>query len=111
MMEKNKEILKKQKRQSALKEELLEIKRKTPSYIIGFILFVAVGLYFLEDNFYQFFGNSVNFIIGIVIFLCLFSLFFIYRSYKIIKKKELESQEIGVQLYQLMKLDVTPKNE
>ena len=110
-MEKNKEILKKQKRQSALKEEVQEIKRKTPSYIIGFILFVAVGLYFLEDKFYQFFGNSVNFIIGIVIFLCLFSLFLVYRSNKKIKKKELESQEIGVQLYQLMKLEVTPKNE
>jgi hypothetical protein len=110
-MEKNKEILKKQKKQSELKKEVLDIKKKTPSYIVGFVLFVAIGLYFLEDKFYQFFGNSVNFIIGIVIFLCLFSLFFIYRSYKIIKKKELESQEIGVQLYQLMKLDVTPKNE
>lgn len=110
-MDKNKEILNKQKRQSQLKKEVQDIKKKIPTYIIGFFFFVAVSLYFLEHKFYEFFGNSVNFIIGIVIFLCLFSLFFVFRSYHIIKKKELEAKILGSQLYHLMKLEVTPKNE
>lgn len=110
-MDKNKEILDKQKKQSQLKKEVKNIKKKLPSYIIGFIFFVAVSLYFLEDKFYKFFGNSVNFIIGIVITLCLFSLFFIFRSYNVIKKKEQQAKAIGAQLYHLMKLEVTPKNE
>ena len=110
-MDKNAEILNKQKRQSQLKKEVQDIKKKLPSFIIGFIFFVAVSLYFLENKFYKFFGNSVNFIIGIVIFLCIFSLFFVLRSYKIIKKKEQESKAIGAQLYHLMKLEVAPKNE
>ena len=50
-------------------------------------------------------------ILGIVLFLCVFSLFFVFRSYHIIKKKEKEAKVIGAQLYHLMKLEVTPKNE
>ena len=110
-MDKNKEIIKKQKKQSQLKKEVKAIKKKLPKFIIGFIFFVAVSLYFSENKFYDFFGNSVNFIIGIVIFLCLFSLFFVFRSYHIIKKKEKEAKTLGSQLYHLMKLEVAPKNE
>jgi predicted membrane channel-forming protein YqfA (hemolysin III family) len=110
-MDKNAEILNKQKRQSQLKKEVQDIKKKLPSFIIGFIFFVAVSLYFFEQKFYEFFGNSVNFIIAIVIFLCLFSLFFVFRSYRIIKKKEKEAKTLGSQLYHLMKLEVAPKNE
>ncbi|KGL64328.1 hypothetical protein [Polaribacter sp. Hel1_85] len=110
-MDKNKEILNKQKRQTELKQEVKDIKKKLPTFIIGFIFFTIVSLYFLENKFYQFFGNSVNFVIGIVIFLCIFSFFFIFTSYLQIKKREKESRIIGSQLYQLQKLEVEPKDE
>ena len=59
-MDKKKEILNKQKRQSEIKKEIKEIKKRLPSFIIGFIFFTLVSLYFLEEKFYQFFGNSVD---------------------------------------------------
>jgi hypothetical protein len=110
-MDKNTEILIKQKKQNELKAEVQEMKKKLPTYIIGFIFFVAVSLYFLEDKFYHFFGNSANFILIAVIILCLFSFLFILRAYIVIKKKQKESKAIGVQLYNLMKLEVDPINE
>ena len=110
-MDKNTEILSKQKKQNELKAEVQQIKNKLPKYILGFIFFVAVSLYFLEDKFFDFFGNSANFIFSTVIILCLFTFFFILRSYIVIKKKQKESKEIGVQLYNLMKLDVNSVNE
>ena len=110
-MDKNKEILNKQKRQNELKHEVKKIKKKLPSLIIGFIFFTFISLYFLEDKFYQFFGNSVNFVRSSVIILGVFTLFYILRSYMKIRKKERESKEIGSQLYKLMKLEVETRNE
>ena len=110
-MDKNTEIIIKQKQQNELKAEVQEMKKKLPKYVLGFIFFVAVSLYFLEDKFFHFFGNSVNFVISAVVLLCLFSLFFILRSYIVIKKKQKESKAIGSQLYNLMKLEVDTINE
>lgn len=110
-MDKNKEILNKQKRQNELKHEVKKIKKKLPSLIIGFIFFTFISLYFLEDKFYQFFGNSVNFVRSSVIILGVFTLFYILRSYMKIRKKERESKAIGSQLYKLMKLEVETRNE
>ena len=110
-MDKNKEILNQQKRQNQLKSEVIEIKKRLPTFIIGFIFFTFISLYFLEDKFYQFFGNSVNFFRTIIIFLGLFSLFFIFRSYSKIKKKQKESKLIGAKLYKLMKLEIDEENE
>ncbi len=110
-MNKSKEILNYQKKQNALKSEVKKIKKKLPTYIIGFVFFVVVSLYFLEDKFYAFFGNNVNYIIGLVILLSLFSLFFLLRSYIKIKNKQKESKAIGSKLYKLMKLDSNTNNE
>ena len=49
-MDKNKEVLKLQKRQNVLKSEDKIIKKKLPAYIIGFVFFAAISIYFLEDN-------------------------------------------------------------
>ena len=87
-MNKTKDIVNQQKKQRALKAEIKEIKKKLPTYIIGFVLFACISLYFLEDKFYAFFGNSVDFVRVIVIISGLFSLFFIFKSYLKIKKKE-----------------------
>lgn len=110
-MDKNKEILNKQKRQNEIKKEIKEIKKKLPSFLIGFIFFTVVSLYFLEEKFYLFFGNSVDFVRAIVILLGVFSLGFVLKSYLKIKKKEKESKAIGSQLYKLQKLEVDQKNE
>ena len=111
-MDKNKEILFKQKRQNELKIQILKLKKKLPSLIIGAIFFVAVSLYFLEDKFYHLFGNSVNFIFSAVILLGIFSTFLLLYGYFKIKIKEKEIKEIGIQLYKLnrLELDIT-KNE
>ena len=110
-MEKKEEILIEQKRQNKLKEEIQKLKKKLPSIIIGFIFFIAVSLYFLEDKFYHFFGNNANFIFTAVIILVVFSIFLILTSYFKIRKKEKEINEIGIKLYKLQKLEVEPKNE
>jgi len=111
-MDKKQQILLKQKRQNELKNEIRKLKKKLPSLIIGFIFFVFVSLYFLEDKFYHFFGNSVNFIFSTVILLCIFSLTFILKNYIKTKKKQKEVKNIGIQLYKLMKLEESiSKNE
>ena len=110
-MNKNKEILKKQKTQNKIKKEVKAIKKMLPSYIIGFIFFAIVGLYFLEDKFYHFFGNSVNLVIGFVILLTIVCLFFLFNSFIKIKKKEKESKVLGSELYKLMKLEKLTKDE
>ena len=111
-MDKNREILLKQKKQNELKLEIQQLKKKLPTLIIGFIFFIAVSLYFLEDKFYHLFGNSVNFIFSAVMLLCVFSLAFILKSYIQIKKRQKKVKNIGVELYKLMKLDEgSPKNE
>ena len=108
-MNKTAEILSKQKRQNQLKKEVKNIKKKLPSFFIGVIFFVAVILYFIENKFNIFFVNNVNFITGIVLFLCLFSLIFVFISYHIINKKKKEDKALGLQLYHLMKLEVAHK--
>lgn len=110
-MVKSSEILSQQKKQKVLKNEIKVIKKKLPTYIIGFIFFATISLYFLENSFYSFFGKNVDFIIPIIILLSLFSLFFLLRSYYTIKKKQKEAKSIGSKLYKLMKLDVDTKNE
>ncbi|MEO9571483.1 MAG: hypothetical protein ABJH82_04280 [Polaribacter sp.] len=110
-MDKNKEILKKQKRQNQIKKEVKEIKKKIPSFIIGFIFFTIVSLYFLEDSFYRFFGNSVDLVRIIVVVLGLFSFSFLLISYIKIKKREKESKDIGSQLYKLQKLEIEKEDE
>ncbi|WP_299061960.1 TIGR00366 family protein [uncultured Polaribacter sp.] len=109
-MNKQKEIRNKQKQQSELRNEVKKIKKKLPTYIIGFIFFAFIGLYFLEEKFYQLFGNSVNFVFSVVVMICLFSLFFILKSYFKIKKKKIAAKIIGAQLYELMKLEVDSEN-
>ena len=110
-MDKNKEILNKQKRQNELKNELKKSKKNIPSFIIGFIFFATISFYFLEDKFYLYFGNSVSFVRVIIIFLGLFSLFFGIKGYIKIRQKENEVKSIGSQLYKLLKLDEETKDE
>lgn len=110
-MEKSKEILNKQKKQNKLKKEVKNIKKKLPSFIIGFIFFSAISLYFLEDKFYSFFGNSVNLVIAIVILFSIICFIFLYNNFMKIKKKEKESKILGSELYKLMKLEKETKDE
>jgi cytochrome bd-type quinol oxidase subunit 2 len=103
-MQKNNEISLLQKEQKDLKKEIIEIKKKLPRYVIGFILFTVISLYFLEDKFHSHFGNAVNLILtGLIFFGCV-CLFFIYKSYNRIEKKKKESKLLGTKLYNLMKL-------
>ncbi|WP_159951430.1 hypothetical protein [Polaribacter septentrionalilitoris] len=110
-MSKNKEILEHQKKQNTLKTQVKEIKRKLPTYIIGFLLFAFVSLYFLENTFYNYFGKNVNLIIIIVVILSVFSLFILIRSYLKVKQLQRESKSIGSKLYKLMKLETETKDE
>ncbi|WP_158838646.1 hypothetical protein [Polaribacter sp. L3A8] len=110
-MDKNKEILFKQKKQNELKLEVQQMKNKLPKYIVGFIFFVAVSLYFLEDNFFHFFGNGVNFVMSAVVLLCSFLFLFLLKSYITINKKQKESKDLGIQLYNLMKLEENTVDE
>ncbi|PQJ72110.1 hypothetical protein [Polaribacter butkevichii] len=110
-MDKNDEILFKQKKQNELKLEVQQIKSKLPKYIIWFIFILAVSLYFLEDKIFHLFGNNVNFLIGAVLILCFFLFLFLLKSYITITKKQKESKDLGVQLYNLMKLEADPVDE
>ncbi|WP_343329173.1 hypothetical protein [Polaribacter staleyi] len=110
-MDKNNEILFKQKKQNELKLEIQQIKSKLPKYIIGFIFIIAVSLYFLEDKIFHLFSNSVNFVIGAVLILCSFLFLFLLKSYITITKKQKESKNLGIQLYNLMKLEADPVDE
>ncbi|MEE9409191.1 MAG: hypothetical protein V3V28_14075 [Polaribacter sp.] len=105
------EIVKQQAQQKVLKKEVESIKKKMPTYIVGFIFFTFLALYLFEDRFYQFFGNSVDFFRGTIILLGIFCLIFISKNYFSIKKKEKEIKNLSNKLYDLMKLDTKPENE
>ncbi|PWG05357.1 hypothetical protein [Polaribacter aquimarinus] len=109
-MTKNKEIALLQKNQKALKKEIIEIKKKLPTYIIGAILFTFVGLFFLENNFYDFFGNGVDIILYGVILSATICLILVYVTYLKINKKKKESKAIGTKVYNIMKLADDSKN-
>lgn len=111
IMNKNREILEHQKKQNALKTEVKEIKKKLPTYIIGFLFFATVSLYFLENTFYDYFGNSVNLIIIIVIVLSIISFSILTRSYIKVKQLQRKSKSIGTILNKLMKLESETKDE
>ncbi|QNM85806.1 hypothetical protein H9W90_01415 [Polaribacter pectinis] len=111
MDSKSQEIVRQQNKQRQLKDDIEAIKKKQPTYIIGFILFTFLSFYFLEDKFYNFFGNSVDFFITGIIILGLFCLFFIYRNHLTINKKDKEIKVISSKLYKLMKLDTKDTNE
>ena len=104
------EILNKQKKQNRLKKEVKQMKKKIPSFFIGFIFFVAISLYFIENLFKLFFEKNFNFIISFVILFCLLYVFFLILCYYKIKNKIKDYKALGKQLYHLMKLEVT-KNE
>lgn len=110
-MNKNQEIASLQKKQKALKKEVFDTKKKLPKYIIGFLLLTFVSLYFLEDRFYNFFGNGVDIIIYGVVFSGIICLFFVIKSYIKIDKKKKESKVLGTKLYSIMKLSDSSKNE
>lgn len=103
-MNKTAEILSIQKRQNQLKKEVKRMKKKIPSFFIGSIFLVAVTLSLIEKNYNVFFHNNVNFIIGMLISLCLFSLIFVLISDYIVKKKIQKYKALGSELYHLMKL-------
>ena len=103
-MNKTAEILSKQRRQNQLKKEVKRMKKKIPSFFIGSIFLVAVTLSLIEKNYNVFFHNNVNFIIGMLISLCLFSLIFVLISDYIVKKKIQKYKALGSELYHLMKL-------
>ena len=105
-MDKNTEILKQRDRQEHLKKQIEDIKSNVPKYIILLTLLSAVGIYYLEDKVYSFFGTGVNFIITVILFLILFSVIYIVLSLKKIKKNEKELKQINATLYDLMKLEV-----
>ena len=110
-MNKTAEILSKQKRQNQLKKEVKSMKKKIPVFFIGAIVFVGITLSLVEKKFNIFFHNNVDFIIGMLIFLCMFSLIFLLISVYITKKKIKKYKALGSELYHLMKLEAIDKNE
>lgn len=110
-MKKNKEIVLLQRKQKALKKEIEYLKKALPPFIVGFILFIFISLYFLEDKFYKLFGSSVKVIMSVVVISGAICLFFTYRNYKKIKSKRQQSKNIGIQLYDIMKLKDTSIDE
>lgn len=110
-MNKSKEILHHQKKQKILKNEIQDIKNKLPKYILGFVLFTCINLYFLEDSFYKFFGNSVRLIISIVVVSSSIFLLYLIKMYFNIQAKQKESKALGSKLYKLMKLEVNDDDD
>ena len=110
-MNRTAEILSKQKRQKQLKKEVKRMKKKIPVFFIGCIFFVSITLSIIEKKFNIFFHNNVDFIIGTLIFLCIFSLIFVLISDYITKKKIKKYKALGSELYHLMKLEIIEKNE
>lgn len=108
-MNKNKEIALLQKEQKTLKKEIVDIKKKLPTYIVGFVLLTFVGLYFLEDKFYNYFGNGVDIILSGVIISGIICLFFIYINFLKIKKKKKQAKLLGTKLFNIMKLEEPSK--
>lgn len=104
-MTNNKEISKAQKKQKLIKSEINKIQKKIPVYIIAYLLVTILGIYFLEDPLYDFFGSSYNFILTIS-FICTFIfLVLIYRIILQITSKKKESKAIGTKIYRLMRLE------
>ena len=110
-MNRTAEILSKQKRQKQLKKEVKRMKKKIPVFFIGSIFFVGITLSLVEKKFNLFFHKNVDFIIGTLIFLCIFSLIFVLISDYITKKKIKKYKALGSELYHLMKLEIIEKNE
>lgn len=101
----NKEISIAQRKQKSIKKEIQRIQKKLPVYFIIYLLVTILGIYFLEDPLYDYFGSSYNFILT-TIFVCTFIfLVFIYRVIMQITTKKKESKAIGTKIYKLMKLD------
>ena len=110
-MNKTAEILNKQKRQNQLKKEVKRMKKKIPVFFIGSVFSVGVTLSLVEKKFNIFFHNHVDFIIGMLIFLGLFSLIFVLISDYITNKKIQKYKALGSELYHLMKLKVSDNND
>ncbi len=110
-MNNQKEIVTLQKKQKSIKKEIQVVKKKLPTYIIVFLFLASISLYFLEESFYKFFGNSVKLIMVVVLVASFIFLLFLIKLYINIKTKQKESKTIGSKLYKLMKLEVKNDNE
>ncbi|RCS27668.1 hypothetical protein DUT90_06060 [Polaribacter sp. WD7] len=110
-MNNQKEIVTLQKKQKNIKKEIQVVKKKLPTYVIAFLFFASISLYFLEERFYNFFGNSVKLVIIIILIASVIFLLFLIKLYINIKTKQKESKNIGSKLYKLMKLEVKNDNE
>lgn len=106
MGNKHQEIEKIKKEQAFIKEEIKNIKSKTPKQIGIYILLVALFILFFDKKLYPYFGNSIAFIkIAIAFFVFLGILFLIRKKY-ILKSKNNILDKVNAKLYQLMKLDL-----
>lgn len=103
-MEKKEKIITKQKQQDQLKTEIQKMKNKIPKLILGFVLFVFVCFYLFGEN--NPLTNNIKIIIYSLTFLSALIFLMILRTFININKKEKYSKEIGVQIYNLMKLDL-----
>jgi Ca2+/Na+ antiporter len=104
MNDKNKKILNIQKKVRNLRAEVKKTKEKVPVYIIGFAVFMICTVYYLEDKVYTYFGGAINFIKCSILLFVIVVLFFLYKTYLSIQKKENEIKRFNNELFKLMKL-------
>ncbi|WP_299056565.1 hypothetical protein [uncultured Polaribacter sp.] len=106
-MNKNLEILEKQKKQDQLKQEVKNYKKKLPSLLLLIVFTSALILYFFEDYIFSILGTHT--LIKASFFLIISCISVILFSFIKIRQKEKETKSIGIELYNLMKLEVKQK--
>jgi Ca2+/Na+ antiporter len=104
-MDKIKNIVEYQRKQTALKKEIEKIKKTIPAYLIGIIFLMLLLFIAAESKVYTYFGSTLNFIKISMLTTLFFCFIYLYLSRKRIKEKEGLSKNIGLQLYHLMKLE------
>lgn len=99
------EIIEIQKKQNHLKKEIQRIRKARPKNITKVTFVMAVLIFILEHKLYPLFGNATNFvIIGISLTVLMIVCTYLYFTQKIVKK-ERKIKNIGLQLYDIMRLE------
>lgn len=106
-MNRVKNILLEQKKQSKLKKEIVKIKKTTPIYIVSIIFIMILLISLLEDQSHRYFGGTIYFVSAGVLITLSISFLFFFREKRRVLKKEKEVKQIGSKLYKLMKLEST----
>tara|TARA_B110000240_G_scaffold159343_1_gene177721 strand:- start:33 stop:353 length:321 start_codon:yes stop_codon:yes gene_type:complete len=93
------------KQRKKVKDEINEIKKSIPGYLVGFAFFMVLIINALENKVYSYFGGSLNFFKISGLFTVCICIIYLYLIRKKIQKQEKKYKKLSLKLHVLMKLE------